>query len=114
MMHGCSMVVVTILPPPRFWMMDAAIMKTVLLASEAPLVKISSDGSQSRSSAMFLLESSTSFPASRPKECMLDALPNTTGSAFVTASRTSGAICVVALLSRYINLPIILTYERKL
>src|SRR4029079_11751374 len=84
------------LPPGRAPPMASA------LASEAPLVKITSSGSQCRNAATSLRALSMAARAARPAEWMLlAALPQLSVNHGSMAARTSSRTRVEALLSRY-------------
>ena len=72
----------------------------VLSDSVAHEVKNTSSGSQLKKAATCSRARCTCFATCPPKACMEDGLPYSSPKNGIIASRTSGATCVVALLSK--------------
>ena len=95
---GCSTVVVTIfMPVPN---QSAAPRMAVLSDSVAHEVKRTSSGWQLKKAATCSRAFSTCLATCPPKACIDDGLPYSSPKKGIMASRTSGATCVVALLSK--------------
>ena len=101
---GCSTaVVITFRSLPN----QSAVPRIAELSdSVAQEVKITSSGEQLRNAATSSLDRSTNFATCPPKACIELGLPYSSPRKGSITSRTSGAICDVALLSKYTVFPI--------